>query len=496
MTANFKPTQIQFGDKYEGEKLRRLSQAVADIGNRVAAVATTAAGSILPKNGSAGQVLTWLASTNAPGWAAPAAITSFPYSGLTGVPTSFSPSPHVVATTTGLGPAHTVSGLTPGQVLKATGTQQAAFGFLLYSELGDVDTTGLADGFVPAWSSVAGKWQMVANGASFSGLTPGYVYTATTPTTAQFLPLSVTPAQIGTGVPQYGLGAPMAPLRDTAGTKQWAQLNIPASDDTLLAGDGSWKAIRDISISWAQLSDVPAMLPPPPGARATAAFLRGDNAWSVLRANDLGTGTPQFGVNPQPSAPNRPLNGLAFRQLNLPQAADTMLTSLGWRPITDIDISWSQISNVPQQLPPLLGNPALFLNSAGGWSAAGGGSPLTTKGDLYTYSSVAARLPVGANGFVLSADSTQPTGLKWIAATGTGTVTSVGLADGSVTPIYAITGSPVVAAGTLTFTLANQLANRVFAGPASGGAAQPTFRALVAADIPTSWSRLFAVMGA
>lgn len=49
-----------------------------------------------------------------------------------------------------------------------------------------------------------------------------------------------------------------------------------------------------------------------------------------------------------------------------------------------------------------------------GW-AAGGGSPLTTKGDIYTFTTTNARLPVGTNGFVLSADSTQPTGLAWVA---------------------------------------------------------------------------------
>lgn len=73
-----------------------------------------------------------------------------------------------------------------------------------------------------------------------------------------------------------------------------------------------------------------------------------------------------------------------------------------------------------------------------------------------------------------------------IASTGGGgTVTSVGLADGSTTPIYSISGSPVTTSGTLTFTLNNKNANLVFAGPSSGGAAQPTFRSLVAADIPS-----------
>jgi hypothetical protein len=51
------------------------------------------------------------------------------------------------------------------------------------------------------------------------------------------------------------------------------------------------------------------------------------------------------------------------------------------------------------------------------WTAVGGGgsSPLTTKGDLYTFSTVDARLGVGANGTVLTADSAETTGLKWAA---------------------------------------------------------------------------------
>lgn len=40
-------------------------------------------------------------------------------------------------------------------------------------------------------------------------------------------------------------------------------------------------------------------------------------------------------------------------------------------------------------------------------------SPLTTKGDVQTYSTVNARLGVGANGTVLTADSAEATGLKW-----------------------------------------------------------------------------------
>lgn len=66
-----------------------------------------------------------------------------------------------------------------------------------------------------------------------------------------------------------------------------------------------------------------------------------------------------------------------------------------------------------------------------------------------------------------------------------GTVSSVGLADGSTTPIYTISGSPVTGSGTLTFTLGTETANKVFAGPTTGSPAQPTFRSLVTGDIPS-----------
>jgi len=42
--------------------------------------------------------------------------------------------------------------------------------------------------------------------------------------------------------------------------------------------------------------------------------------------------------------------------------------------------------------------------------------PLTTKGDLYGYSTAGARVAVGTNGQLLSADSAEATGLKWIDA--------------------------------------------------------------------------------
>lgn len=48
-----------------------------------------------------------------------------------------------------------------------------------------------------------------------------------------------------------------------------------------------------------------------------------------------------------------------------------------------------------------------------------------------------------------------------------------------------VSGSPVTTSGTLTLTKATQAANLVWAGPTIGAAAQPSFRSLVAADLPT-----------
>lgn len=117
--------------------------------------------------------------------------------------------------------------------------------------------------------------------------------------------------------------------------------------------------------------------------------------------------------------------------------------------------------------------------------AAGTGmsfTTITTTGTVNADTSV-----LSTKAYVLKVASDTSISLRTLIntkGTGNGTVTSVAL---SLPSFITVSGSPITTSGTLTGTLANQTANLVFASPTTGSAAQPTFRALVAADLPDSY---------
>jgi hypothetical protein len=95
--------------------------------------------------------------------------------------------------------------------------------------------------------------------------------------------------------------------------------------------------------------------------------------------------------------------------------------------------------------------------SGSAWVTIGGSaSPLTTKGDIYGYSTTNARVAVGTNGQVLTADSTAATGVKWATVGGGGKVLQVVQAQTSTNVTTTTTGTWVATglSGTITPTLA------------------------------------------
>lgn len=99
----------------------------------------------------------------------------------------------------------------------------------------------------------------------------------------------------------------------------------------------------------------------------------------------------------------------------------------------------------------------------------------------YGSASLVPVITVGADGRITAASTAAVSGGG--GGGGSGTVESVGL---SLPNLFNVSGSPVTTTGTLTATLATQSANLVLAGPTTGSAAAPTFRALVAADLPAT----------
>ena len=120
------------------------------------------------------------------------------------------------------------------------------------------------------------------------------------------------------------------------------------------------------------------------------------------------------------------------------QGVDTRLKAL--QPGTTLgDIAYSSATaNTSTRLP--IGTTGQVLAVSGGvpaWTTTADVTPLTTKGDLFTFTTVDARLGVGTNGQTLVADSAEATGLKW-AAPSSGALTFISATSMSAVATQAV----------------------------------------------------------
>jgi hypothetical protein len=129
-----------------------------------------------------------------------------------------------------------------------------------------------------------------------------------------------------------------------------------------------------------------------------------------------------------------------------------------------------------------VGGVGAFLGLGSGLTQTAAGT-YTFSGTVNLGSSASATTPTSSDNSTKVATTAFVKSQGYLTSeTYTGTVTSVGL---SLPGIFTVSGSPVTGSGTLSASLATQAANYVWAGPTTGSDAAPSFRALVAADVPS-----------
>ncbi len=131
------------------------------------------------------------------------------------------------------------------------------------------------------------------------------------------------------------------------------------------------------------------------------------------------------------------------------QSGQLLPASTGLLRLTNTEsVTWRNATDNGDLSLHVVGNQLYFAGFPVG--GGGGASPLTTKGDIYTYSTTDTRLPVGLNGLVLTADSSTPTGLSWAAGGGGGGGSVVGF---SFTNAHGISGTVTTPTTTPNLTL-------------------------------------------
>ena len=173
-------------------------------------------------------------------------------------------------------------------------------------------------------------------------------------------------------------------------------------------------------------------------------------------------------------------------QLSAPPPADVVPGS--YIAVSAVNPStYNSTLKAPWLVVDVIGNNVIVaaLNNPGAYSSGGTvatsvlPNPLTTDGNgHYFFYALPGIYSVQVYGSTIAEQDYPDQGVGTVAG---GSVLSVGL---TLPAEFTVTGSPVTTSGTLAATWANEAANKVLAGPATGAPATPSFRSLVAADFP------------
>jgi len=247
---------------------------------------------------------------------------------------------------------------------------------------------------------------------------------------------------------------------DLSANRTWLVGDIFASG---LYADPSWIT----SLDYAKLINVPAISGT---GTVTSVALQAPSIFDVTGSPITSSGTLTLDLVTQAARTllSGPINGAsAVPTFRLLEATDLPIHSQ----------QWSTISGTPSTLAgygildAVINTRALTINNLTQNLTA---DRTWNVGDVFTTSGYINP------SWITSLDYSKLTNVP--ATSGTGTVYYVGL---SAPSIFNIANTPIVSSGTFNVTLANQNANTIFSGPTTGSPDIPTFRSLVAADLPS-----------
>ena len=335
----------------------------------------------------------------------------------------------------------------------------------------DITTGPVFPGIATEYLNGAGAFSTppagTVTGLSVGNLSPLFTASVATPNTTPALTFSLTnqSANLFLATPNGVSGAPSF------------RAIIPA-DVPVMVGDSGSGGVAGL---------VPA---PAAGTAAALKYLKADGTWAVPAGSGIGlssvgisTTATWLTVGNSPLIVNgtisiNPTSGLTANQVLATPNGSTGVVSLRALAATDIPALSYTTSFSAGTLSPLFTTnvatatttPALTFSLTNAATNSVFAGPATGAAGAPTYRAlVTADMPVG-----------------------TGTVTS--FSCGALDSIATTNVATATTTPALTFSLSTQLANSVWAGPTTGSAASPTFRALVTADMPSRVASITAIV--